>query len=238
MFLISLANTLLRLASTTAFLCLVVAHLEWPLMNAPRPFSLTCSRTHLARRAPWTRRSPVISGWNEVAISAPCRTATILPAAGALGHGREHLDGSPTCSTHGARMKTAWTGPVVRGGRSPGRSRRSRPGGRRRCAGPSCRCRRASPGPGGRPRSGRPAGSCPRRTRTPGGRPPAPSRSGSRTPKARASLSIVVDSPPGSTMPARPVSSSGAADRARLAHRSPRGRGGARGRRPGARGRR
>src|SRR5882672_6987558 len=34
-FLISLANVLLRLASTTAFLCLVVAHLEWPLMDAP-----------------------------------------------------------------------------------------------------------------------------------------------------------------------------------------------------------
>src|SRR3954454_24623019 len=30
-FLISLANSLPRLASTTAFLCLVVAHLEWPL---------------------------------------------------------------------------------------------------------------------------------------------------------------------------------------------------------------
>src|SRR6059058_6097043 len=35
MFLISLANSLLRLASTTAFLCLVVAHLEWPLMCCP-----------------------------------------------------------------------------------------------------------------------------------------------------------------------------------------------------------
>src|SRR3954463_7638119 len=34
MFLISLANSLLRLASTTAFLCLVVAHLEWPLIAA------------------------------------------------------------------------------------------------------------------------------------------------------------------------------------------------------------
>src|SRR3954454_2723637 len=32
MFLISLANILPRLASTTAFLCLVVAHLECPLM--------------------------------------------------------------------------------------------------------------------------------------------------------------------------------------------------------------
>ena len=33
MFLISLANILPRLASMTAFLCLVVAHLEWPLMR-------------------------------------------------------------------------------------------------------------------------------------------------------------------------------------------------------------
>src|ERR1700753_1732912 len=35
MVLISFAKSLLRLASTTAFLCLVVAHLEWPLMNSP-----------------------------------------------------------------------------------------------------------------------------------------------------------------------------------------------------------
>src|ERR1700733_7504684 len=34
-FLISLANSLPRLASTTAFLCLVVAHLEWPLIRFP-----------------------------------------------------------------------------------------------------------------------------------------------------------------------------------------------------------
>src|ERR1700750_3219415 len=34
-FLISLANILPRLASTSAFLCLVVAHLEWPLMCCP-----------------------------------------------------------------------------------------------------------------------------------------------------------------------------------------------------------
>ena len=36
-FLTSLANSLPRLASTTAFLCLVVAHLEWPLMTFPSP---------------------------------------------------------------------------------------------------------------------------------------------------------------------------------------------------------
>src|SRR5437764_14914218 len=34
-FLISFANSLPRLASTAAFLCLVVAHLEWPLMSPP-----------------------------------------------------------------------------------------------------------------------------------------------------------------------------------------------------------
>src|SRR6478735_284812 len=38
MFLMSLANILPRLASTTAFLCFVVAHLEWPLMQV-RPLS-------------------------------------------------------------------------------------------------------------------------------------------------------------------------------------------------------
>src|ERR671932_2396370 len=35
MFLISLANILPRLASTTAFLCFVVAHLEWPDIGLP-----------------------------------------------------------------------------------------------------------------------------------------------------------------------------------------------------------
>src|SRR5918997_3146769 len=41
MFLISLANILPRLASTTAFLCFVVAHLEWPLI---RPCSSSAGR--------------------------------------------------------------------------------------------------------------------------------------------------------------------------------------------------
>src|SRR5215218_4435997 len=36
MFLISLAKSLPRLASMPAFLCFVVAHLEWPLMSPPR----------------------------------------------------------------------------------------------------------------------------------------------------------------------------------------------------------
>src|SRR5881392_3975839 len=37
MFLISLANILPRRASMTAFLCLVVAHLEWPDISAVLP---------------------------------------------------------------------------------------------------------------------------------------------------------------------------------------------------------
>src|SRR6185503_5473059 len=48
-FLISLANSLPRLASMTAFLCFVVAHLEWPLISrssigpglVPRPAQLS-----------------------------------------------------------------------------------------------------------------------------------------------------------------------------------------------------
>src|SRR4051812_10466764 len=37
MFLISFANSLPRLASMPAFLCLVVAHLEWPLIVSALP---------------------------------------------------------------------------------------------------------------------------------------------------------------------------------------------------------
>src|SRR5580693_10173839 len=42
MFLISRANILPRRASTTAFLCLVVAHLEWPLIGVSYLFC--CSK--------------------------------------------------------------------------------------------------------------------------------------------------------------------------------------------------
>src|ERR671938_424038 len=50
MFLMSLANILPRLASTTAFLCLVVAHFEWPDIalpphrHAPRAERLSAAR--------------------------------------------------------------------------------------------------------------------------------------------------------------------------------------------------
>src|ERR1700753_1304920 len=45
MFLISFAKSLPRLASIAAFLCFVVAHLEWPLMLNP-PLSLLLSGDH------------------------------------------------------------------------------------------------------------------------------------------------------------------------------------------------
>src|SRR3954470_2986834 len=47
MFLMSLANILPRLASTTAFLCLVVAHLEWPDIALPPGTSGENAADHL-----------------------------------------------------------------------------------------------------------------------------------------------------------------------------------------------
>src|SRR5215468_2519769 len=52
MFLINFANIFPRFASTTAFLCLVVAHLEWPDITPPSSFLLgaTCRRRRSQRR--------------------------------------------------------------------------------------------------------------------------------------------------------------------------------------------
>src|SRR6478609_4934575 len=60
MFLMSLANSLPRLASIAAFLCLVVAHLEWPLMNAPSGRAWRCAAERCRRTAgaPGGHRSP------------------------------------------------------------------------------------------------------------------------------------------------------------------------------------
>src|SRR5579859_3442978 len=104
-FLISLANSLPRLASTTAFLCFVVAHLEWPLINYPFTMSTKSS---------WMRRSGVSSGWKAVASSGPWRTATILPVRCSVPRISTF---SPTCSTHGARMNTARSGAASGDGR-------------------------------------------------------------------------------------------------------------------------
>src|ERR1700754_1673706 len=56
-FLISLANSLPRLASTTAFLCLVVAHLEWPLMPFPPPSCRTARECAVPGSVPDEPRS-------------------------------------------------------------------------------------------------------------------------------------------------------------------------------------
>ncbi len=141
MVLIILANSLPRLASTTAFLCLVVAHLEWPLMSA---LSFTISTNN-----PCTRRSPVSSGWNDVASTGPLRTATTLPAAGPPGGTRRApRPPSPALSTHGAPDEHGVDLADARRGR--GRSRTSRPAGRRRCGARRCRARRACAGPAAR----------------------------------------------------------------------------------------
>src|SRR5215471_13615904 len=68
MFLISLAKSLPRRASTTAFLCLVVAHFEWPLMSDPSP----CLQTAGGRA-----RHPSARGgrrWRAAAPAGPRRS--------------------------------------------------------------------------------------------------------------------------------------------------------------------
>src|SRR5882724_3651523 len=67
MFLISFANSLPRLASRWAFLCLVVAHLEWPLMYLSQSSAQTV-------RAPGRRRS-VLGGtrWPGLSPAQPQR---------------------------------------------------------------------------------------------------------------------------------------------------------------------
>src|SRR3954452_21626012 len=65
MFLISFANSLPRLASITAFLCFVVAHLEWPLIGVAPSQSPRTARAP-ARRRPtpdgttWPAGRPVV----------------------------------------------------------------------------------------------------------------------------------------------------------------------------------
>src|ERR1700739_2197367 len=56
MFLINRANILPRRASTTAFLCLVVAHLEWPLMGYYLAFLAVFLAVFSRRRNPTSLR--------------------------------------------------------------------------------------------------------------------------------------------------------------------------------------
>ena len=89
-FLMSRANSLPRLASTTAFLCLVVAHFEWPDIDPPSR-RLAPPRAMLHEEpvdAEITGELGVEGGGEHV----PCRTATILPAAGPSVDAAQHLD--------------------------------------------------------------------------------------------------------------------------------------------------
>src|SRR6202042_1773260 len=72
-FLISLANSLPRLASTTAFLCLVVAHLEWPLMCCPSQ----CQRIAHGCAGPGSARGE--RPWPAVAPAGPRRSYRSAP---------------------------------------------------------------------------------------------------------------------------------------------------------------
>src|SRR3954469_2767337 len=80
MFLISLANILPRRASMTAFLCFVVAHLEWPDMALPLP---TTTRLRAGPPAPRTTGG---SGSRR-----PSRDGTTSPSAVPDGPRRSYL---------------------------------------------------------------------------------------------------------------------------------------------------
>src|SRR6476469_7761684 len=99
MFLMSLAKSLPRLASIAAFLCLVVAHLAWPLMNAPSdsvPGGGGVRRTRLDRHPPRgpPRRGPLPRGVDPTRAGpesptrrgAPSGRPRSLPPAGGLHH--------------------------------------------------------------------------------------------------------------------------------------------------------
>ncbi len=244
MFLISLANSLPRRASMTAFLCLVVAHLEWPDMRAAASTSSSLVTVQVSRRAAHQvdeeRVDPRVAGdlgverrGEQVRPAGPRRSyprpVRARPVADDLARPGPDL-------LHPRRPDEHRVERLVEAARRRGRPRRSRPGGRTRCGGRRRRARRWSPGRRRRPRSGRPAGSSRRRCRTPAARPSPPARSGSSRSKIRASFEIVVDSPPGMTSPStcaellRPAYGDGRRRRTLAASR------GARGRRPGARG--
>src|SRR6266516_6845754 len=90
MFLISFANSLPRFASTTAFLCFVVAHFEWPLMYvlSSRGRSSTRIAHHVAEvrvHASVTRQLRVERRGQQLSLA----NHDNLTGGGTRGHGRE-----------------------------------------------------------------------------------------------------------------------------------------------------
>src|SRR6476646_5272506 len=79
-FLISLANSLPRLASLAAFWCLVVAHLEWPLTASihPRRRGDRCPVTHRSfARKPGVRTSHAAASARRSAGDRPHRSGRV-----------------------------------------------------------------------------------------------------------------------------------------------------------------
>ena len=98
-FLISLANILPRLASMTAFLCLVVAHFEWPdifYLRCYPPSASTAPLTPRSRRRTRRCRSALVEA---VAGRWPCRISAILPTS----------PGSLSCTARGKATRSART---------------------------------------------------------------------------------------------------------------------------------
>ena len=120
MFLISFAKSLPRLASITAFLCFVVAHLEWPdicLSPSRNPSLYEPQRSYRdsgqpGSRAPCRRRGRAPGGRRSVPGGTTWRGRCpgVRRRCGRRAR-RAPRPRRPTDSTQGARMKTPSTGP-------------------------------------------------------------------------------------------------------------------------------
>src|SRR5215218_8152561 len=110
MFLISLANALPRRASMTAFLCLVVAHLEWPLMRYP---SLVCHDRHEELVHPSVARDLRVERRGQQRALANGDDPTVGRAAF---DASEHLHGRPDLLDPRCPDEDAVDGPLVQAG--------------------------------------------------------------------------------------------------------------------------
>src|SRR5258705_4943568 len=126
MFLISRAKFLPRRASMTAFLCFVVAHLEWPLMQV-LPLSLTSESDQRVYVDVYALPNGVGRRQGNDAVADPCRPAQVAvdvhlnPGRGTrrvVGEGRGGVDdrgclsGRPQDHGSGERRGTE-RGPVI-----------------------------------------------------------------------------------------------------------------------------
>src|SRR5690606_24515665 len=190
----SLASSFPRAASWRPLRCLMFAHFECPAMV------ISYSDSTRSRNMRWMRSSGVSSGWKEAAITRSWRTMTGWPSTFA-----STSTPSPVFSTHGARMNTAWNGSS-----SPSTSRSASNESFWRPKAFRWTTMSRTPSSGWLPsvteaaRKIIPA-------QVPNAAMPSPirRRRGSISSNLSASLPIVVDSPPGTTIPSRSSSCSG-----------------------------